>query len=531
MSASNAIAQLNSSIEGFEAPVTTNVNSVKSSTERMRVTTRDIYEKIETFRNGLIKGEEKQIAHERLLQIDQILKENFSNHEEIRRTVIGVVRDFDINLVRNSTIQELSEELWITSSRYWLSYALIAITAWVNDYPDVARNALAEAERKDAIKATLFFCLLNLRFDRLEVAKRWFREYLNTLDPTMLQNESSVMLQSFFNGIFGKDKELEYSVTQIIDEWIAIINSSEEICDSLIDSYKSYIENRPVEVAFDYSSLKSYCKNVDAVKQSLVDVARYDGIFKLLDSLKGEGVEQNDNNYKERVDAVMINLISNYDQEELEIRKEKRRYELIVDHKGDVKNAEKELKEIERKEANTNIGVKLLDWALYSEDEDLQVRRFGFKNTKNWLQDALERYEEETLQRYPAEYELAIDGWSGITNGADQKDQAEAMKNHYENNKFQNMYVNTLNIVCLAVFIASIGLAFVTPYALVASVISLGILAFRAIKAMKEYPARVNTGLENLAGCMAEITEFQQKYKAGREKKNELIKQIEFDFN
>ena len=51
MSASNAIAQLNSSIEGFEAPVTTNVNSVKSSTERMRVTTRDIYEKIETLRS------------------------------------------------------------------------------------------------------------------------------------------------------------------------------------------------------------------------------------------------------------------------------------------------------------------------------------------------------------------------------------------------------------------------------------------------------------------------------------------------
>ncbi|MDD7389460.1 MAG: hypothetical protein PUG60_07355 [Lachnospiraceae bacterium] len=531
MSASNAIAQLNSSIEGFEAPVTTNVNNVKKSTEHMRVTTREIYEKIETFKNDLMKGEEKQIAHERLLQIDQILKENFSNHEEIRRTVIGVVRDFDINLVRNSTIQELSEELWITSSRYWLSYALIAITAWVNDYPDVARNALAEAGRKDAVKSTLFFCLLNLRFDRLDVAKRWFKEYLNTLDPTMLEKETSVMLQSYFNGIFGKDKELEYSVTQIIDEWIAIINSSEEICDSLVDAYKNYIQNRPVEIDFDYSALKEFCRNTDAMRQSITDVAKYDGIFKLLNSLKGDEVEQSDNNYKERVDAVMINLITNYDQEELEIRKEKRKYELIVTHKGDVESAEKELKEIEEKEACTNIGVKLLNWAIYSEDEDLQVRKFGFKNTKNWLQDALERYEGEILQRYPAEYELNIDGWSGITNGADQKDQAEAMKNYYENNKFQNMYVNTLNIVCLAVFIVSIGLAFVTPYSLVASVISLGILAYRVVKAMKEYPARVNAGLENLASCMAEIAQFQQQFKNGKEKKNELIKQIEFDFN
>jgi hypothetical protein len=44
----------------------------------------------------------------------------------------------------------------------------------------------------------------------------------------------------------------------------------------------------------------------------------------LLDFVKSLDVEsepQNDENYKSRIDAILINLISNYDAEELELKK------------------------------------------------------------------------------------------------------------------------------------------------------------------------------------------------------------------
>lgn len=173
--ATQAIGNLDQTISSFKSRVDVKVNNVQVSTSNIQATTNRIYENIKKFQTDMLQGEEKQIAHENILRIDQIIKEQFSNHVTIRRTVLGIVRDFDINLVRNSTIQELSEELWITSSRYWLSYALIAITAWVNNYPDVARNALAESGRKDAIKTTLFFCMLNMRFGRIDAAKLWFK--------------------------------------------------------------------------------------------------------------------------------------------------------------------------------------------------------------------------------------------------------------------------------------------------------------------------------------------------------------------
>jgi len=116
--AMHAINDLDQTINSFKSRVDVKVNNVQTSTNNIQTTTNKIYENINKFKTEMLRGEEKQIAHENILRIDQIIKEQFSNHVAIRRTVLGVVRDFDINLVRNSTIQELSEELWITSSRY-----------------------------------------------------------------------------------------------------------------------------------------------------------------------------------------------------------------------------------------------------------------------------------------------------------------------------------------------------------------------------------------------------------------------------
>ena len=150
----NAINQLNQTVGSFKSKVDVKVNAVDSSTVQIKQATDRVYDSISAFKTNMEQNEEKQLAHENILRIDQILKEQFGDHEAVRKTVMGVVRDFDINLVRNSTIQELSEELWITSSRYWLSYALMAITAWINNYKEVAQNALSECVRRDPVKAT-----------------------------------------------------------------------------------------------------------------------------------------------------------------------------------------------------------------------------------------------------------------------------------------------------------------------------------------------------------------------------------------
>lgn len=528
--ASYVINQLNESINSFENRVDGRVNSVYSASGNVHSTATQIYDGIQRFKQDMMKGEQTQLAHENIMRIDQIIKEQFSNYDAIRKTVMGVVRDFDINLVRNSTIQELSEELWITSSRYWLSYALIAITAWVNDYPEVARNALAESGRRDDIKTTLFFCLMNLRFERMDAAKKWFREYLKVLDPNLLQQETAVLLQSFLNGIFGKDKELEHDVIALIDQWIGELNADAQACEELVTAYQNYIGNLNPSVSFPYSALAEFCTNCDTLQASYRESAKFDQMITVLQSLDVEMERQDESNYKARVDAVLMNLITNYDAEELSLRNQQAYYRYIVDNEGDMDAAGAQYEEEQRlQNERFNIGKQFIRWAVYdnSEETDVHVRKFAMRNTRQWFRSALDQWEVTLQDNFPLNYNLAIDTWQGTSNGEDQAEQVTAMQNYFNNNKFQNMFVNTPNIAAIIVLVLSIGLAFATPYALVATVLALGFLVYRVLKARKEYPQRVNAALANLNTCMEQIAEFRQYFTDSRKKKNDILRLLE----
>lgn len=528
--ASYLINQLDSTINSFENRVDGRVNSVYNATANVHSTANQIYQGIEKFKTDMMKGEQTQLAHENIMRIDQVIKEQFSNHEAIRKTVMGVVRDFDINLVRNSTIQELSEELWITSSRYWLSYAMIAITAWVNNYPEVARNALAESGRRDDIKTTLFFCLMNLRFERMETAKRWFCEYLKVLDPTMLQQETAVLLQAFLNGIFGKDKELEHNVHGLIDEWIGQLNADAEACESLVEAYQNYIQNLNPMGEFPYHALSQFCTNCTDLRNSYRDVSKYDQLIAVLQELDVQMERQDESNYKARVDAVLISLISNYDSEELSLRNQQAYYRSIVDNQGDMEAATAQYEEEQRlQNEHFNIGKQFIRWAVYDDNDetDVHVRKFGLRNTRQWFRSALDQFDVNLQDKCPINFHLSIDTWTGTSNGEDQQEQFTAMRNYFENNKFQNMFVNVPNIAAVIVLILSIGLAFATLYALVGTVLALGFLVWRVLKAIKEYPKRVNAALESLNVCLEQIAEFKRTFADNRRKKDDILRLIE----
>ena len=527
----NAVNNLNETIGSFKSTVDVKIDSVNTSTASIKATTDKIYDSISKFKQNMVQNEEKQLAHENILRIDQILKEQFGDHEAIRKTVMGVVKDFDINLVRNESIQEISEELWITSSRYWLSYALMAITAWINDYKEVANNALSECVRRDPIKASLFFCLFNLRFGRNEVAKKWFFEYLKTIDPTKVQMESAVLLQAYLNGLFGTDKELEHSVNNVIKGWISELNAHPEIADELTASYQKYIQLLPPSKECEYSTLSQTCSRYDEIRASYANVSKYEKLISEIESLDVELEEQTEANYKSRVDSILMSLISNYDQEELDLKNQQQYFNFIIENNGQVEAAEQQYQEYQAVQKESfNIGKQMIRWAVYddSDQTNVQVRKFGLQNTKEWLKSAIQNWAIMLQETQPLDYPLSIDTWSSVSNGQDQNDQIENMKQYYGNNKFQLMYVNTWNIAAIIVFILSIGLVFVTPYSLVATVLSLGFLIFRVIKANKEYPARVNASLAMLNQSMVELADYKQFYIDSSEKKEILLSKVEY---
>ena len=135
----------------------------------------------------------------------------------------------------------------------------------------------------------------------------------------------------------------------------------------------------------------------------------------------------------------------------------------------------------------------MIKWAIYDDSDttDVSVRKFGFQNTKTWFKGALEKWTMKVQQEFPIEYSLSIDTWSGVSNGSDLEELTGNMKKYYETNKFQNMFVNTINIAALIALVVSAGLAFVTLYALIITAAAAAVLIFRCVKAVKDYRTKL----------------------------------------
>lgn len=529
--ANSVIKDLNDSVRGFENSVKDPVNNVYTSSQNVNINTNKILANIQSFESKMVKGEESQLARENIIRIDQILKEQFSDHDAIRKTVMGIVRDFDVNLVRNSSIDEISEELWITSSRYWLSYALIALSAWVNNYPEIAKNALSEAARRDPIKTGLMFCITNLRFGRIEPAKRWFCEYLKILDPNNLQNETAVLILAFLNGLFGKDKEMEYEILDLMENWIQVVRSDGNACEKLINDYKSFVVKMKSPVKYNYSYINQFCTNNDAIRHSFYEVAKYESLLDLMEELDEELGEQTEENYKERVDAVLYDLISKYDAEELKLKNQQAYFKFIVDNKGDKTKAKEQYEHMVHLQAQGfNIGAKMVEWVTYEDNDsiDVKVRKFALQNTRELFSEAVKRWDMDLQAAKPVNYVLAIDTWKGVSTGDDSQKQLKDMRNYYESNKFHNIFINTVNIALTLLIIVSLALVSVSIYSLVATVVGTVVLAYFIYKGIKDYKIRVENAINNLNETMTEIAAFKNFYEEKRMLKEELMSFIEY---
>lgn len=532
-SSQSAVAALEATIGGFRSSISGSMEQVRTTTNSIQETTQRIYSSVAQFKQDMISSEEVQLAQENIIRIDQVLKEQFGDYDAIRRTIIGVVRDFDINLVRNKTIQDLSEELWLTSSRYWLSYALIAVTAWVNDYPEVAANALAECSRRDAVKASLFFTLLNLRFGRNEAARKWFCKYLTTLDPSFLQNEAAVMIQAYLAGVFGRDRRLQAQVDATIEQWIAVVSDDAAVSEDLIKAYARYLEQMPIGRQFTLSSVRQFCVNAQELEGTWYRESKYAGMLALIQSLDIEEYDDptSGEDYKKRIDGILTQLVSNYDMEERELRDQQEYYGLVIANNGNLGSAEEQFQEMLRmREAGFNVGRQMINWVLYDPTTDVHVRKFALTHTKEWLRTAVERFADTTRAGAPTGYKLSIDGWEGLSNGDDLPDQEASLREYFETHKLSMVYLTMPNIVCAVVAAVCVGLCFVSLYALIGVVAALGFLGFSIYRATTAFPQRVEAAVQNLNNTECEIGTFKQFCVESEEICSQVLEQLDYGF-
>ncbi|MEV3987809.1 hypothetical protein AB0J57_02760 [Streptomyces sp. NPDC049837] len=275
-----------------------------------------------------------QRAETRIGVIQDQVDHEFGHHKTVRRTAVGMLQAFDVGLVSEENVRMVSEQLMLQTPRYWLAPALVALASWSADDRDLCERAVEEAFRRSPDRTSLFFALVLRRQNRRQGAVRWLRHYLLAQDPARLGREFAVILESIAQGAFGLEgREL---LNKTLHGWREQLMDSADARARQVKRWRDEIDTlRAPSAKAEFPRLASVSPQwpeLDAVlsaaraQQALLD--KYTALM--------EQEFQPSGRLEDAVDDILDRLVSEYDDDELPLRRDLAFNKAVVDHDGDL---------------------------------------------------------------------------------------------------------------------------------------------------------------------------------------------------
>ena len=296
--------------------VNTQVNNVETKVEGINNELKNLVREVRE--NSILTNARQSIMYNN----DQIEKK-FGYFDIVRRMTEGLLDSIEHSNLRKRTLIDLREQLIVNNPNYWLSNALSALSSWVLDDKENTDKEVHNALKKDEIKTSIFFSIINIKLKREEAAINWLKYYLNRLDPNNLSSEFVTVLDLVSCGLYGV--EGKNIIINKINEWIKLLSTNVNIINT--ETYKWYIQN--------------YSADAQIYKNNIIITSSYENVLNSLQLISKE-----DNNNK-KVDEILNNLIYEYEDKEKEFQRDNLRNKLILDCNGDTIKAEELFKKQE----------------------------------------------------------------------------------------------------------------------------------------------------------------------------------------
>lgn len=275
-----------------------------------------------------------QQSETRVVNLKAELDRKFGHYATVRRTSVGILQAFDVGNVGNEAVRQVSEELMIQTPRYWLAPVIVALAAWSRDSEDMAEKSVREAYARDANKTSLFFALVMRRQGRMDAAARWLKHYLTSLDPNALGREFAIILEATSYNAFGPAAQKVMSDT--LTTWCSELRNNRDIVETQIRSWVGEIGGQREQLAeHTYPKLEQLSPGWPSVQRMLeqasalpVTTDKYEAISKHESTIPS--VLEN------LLDDILDRLVTEYDGEELPLRREVLYHEAIIEESGDI---------------------------------------------------------------------------------------------------------------------------------------------------------------------------------------------------
>lgn len=354
-------------------------------------------------------------AETRLVKIRQELEKKYGHYDIVRRTTTGILQADDIGIVKKDTISNATEELMISTPGYWVAPCLVALAAWINDQPELAEKAIKEGIKRNDEKTSLFFALICRRADRKEACLKWTQRYLANQDEENLDRKTIIVLDAFASGLFGADTE--GVISRQMNEWLQHLEEKPGFTEKQTQQWSEAInlKRKPIDTS-SYTYLRKYSKTWPVLEDILEGAHLHAEMLEYLIGIFEQKVSTA--TVREQLDDILDSLVTDFDDEELPLRKEEKFEQFIVDFRGDESRARQNMNvEQTAFETHKDFTQLLTDAAMKPETahSSVSTQKFAFALSRDWVMNAYNDVVAQNRMKIPNEIEINVDTFNDTT--------------------------------------------------------------------------------------------------------------------
>lgn len=533
-----------------------NLGVINSGVDTVNDNVKVVYDEIGSLANDFhefVQGQKLanrlNQAETRLVKIRQELEQKYGHYEIVRRTTTGILQADDLGVVRKETISTATEELMISTPNYWLAPCLVALAAWINDQPELAEKAVREGIRRDDEKTSLFFALICRRADRKAACLKWTQRYLENQDEENLDRKTIIILDAFASGLLGADSE--GVVSKQMTGWLDRLADKPGFVEQQTKQWSDAINAKRKPLAdSSYTYLQKYSKTWPRLKSIMEGAALHADILSYFTAIFEQEVSTD--TIKEQLDGILNSLVTDFDEEELPLRKKEKFEQFVVDFDGDEKRAQQNMN-IEQTafETTKDFTQLLTDAAMKPETahSSASTQKFAIALTKDWIINAYNDVTAKNRMNIPHEIEINVDTFNDkTTDGQNEQELLDRFNELIDEEKFSAL--SRLSLTGFEKFclfgggaIAGIGLIMLIAgswlMGLIAIIAGVGMIInhFSKKKQMDERRQRIkmefeekqDSGTKIIRATLAEVVDFRSEFEqkdAVSEKVTDFLEQI-----
>ena len=497
-----------------------------------------VYNEVEKLANEFREYVEMQSLANRkaeakmnLSAIRDKLKDNFGHYDVVRRTATGILQANDLAIVKSSMLSHVTEKQMIETPNYWLTPCLVALSAWINDDKALAERALAEGIRRNDEKTSLFFGLICRRIGRESSSLKWFARYLEAQDEEKLDRKAVIVLDAFASGLLGNDTE--NFVYQQIQEWMSNLEAKPGFTEKQLDNWKNAINSKRVPLQKGlYPYLEKYSNTWDNLKDVLEGANLNNDLYEYFKKV----FEQKEETKKLKVelDKILDSLVTEFDEEELPLKREEQFEELVVKYNGSESRANAQMALEKSVYDDYRDFMQLLTDASMNPEESkssVATQKFATALSRNNIVTAFNDVVAQNRMNVPYEIEINVDTFNDKTqDGEDEEeilDRFEKLVEQEKQTELSKVKLSIFEQFCLygggVILLYGIIKSFMDKsFAFITIILGIGLIIYHFTakqkvqkliqKTIEKYAQKLESGKQIIRATIAEIVDFRVEF-------------------